>query len=178
MESDTTLQTSLIVQKVWAYIFRDHHGEIELLVFEHVYVDAGIQIPGGTVEQGEDLYTAIEREVLEESGLHIESFELLQTLERNWQGTDVRAHLFAVQAPDGLADEWVHHVTGDGEDEGMHFRYYWLPRIDWSLVYGDFKLGYPALNYFIKQTSMEHTRLPHTTMQNAPSQTTVRIEHT
>lgn len=149
--NERMLQNGSVSLKVWAYIVREHRGEIELLVFEHVHLDAGIQIPGGSVEPNESIAAAVEREVFEESGIRVDSFALLQTVERNWDRIAVRAHLLAAWAPDKLADEWIHEVTGSGGDNGMCFRYYWLPRVDWSLVYGDFKMGYPALNEFIKQ---------------------------
>ena len=56
-----------IVQKVTAFIVRERNGVKELLVFKHP--TAGIQIPAGTVEKGEDIETAIKREVYEETGL-------------------------------------------------------------------------------------------------------------
>jgi ADP-ribose pyrophosphatase YjhB (NUDIX family) len=52
--------------KVYAYII---HAD-QLLVFSHTdHPEAGIQIPGGTVEENESLDGAILREVHEESGL-------------------------------------------------------------------------------------------------------------
>ena len=56
-----------IVQKVTAFIIREKNGVKELLVFKHP--TAGIQIPAGTVEEGEDIETAVKREVYEETGL-------------------------------------------------------------------------------------------------------------
>jgi len=51
---------------VYAYITWGNH----LLVFRHVdYPDAGIQVPGGTVEPGESFKVALMREVREETGL-------------------------------------------------------------------------------------------------------------
>ncbi len=58
---------SEIVQKVSAFIVRERGGVKELLVFKHP--TAGVQIPAGTVEAGEDLETAVKREVYEETGL-------------------------------------------------------------------------------------------------------------
>ncbi len=56
-----------VIQKVTAFIVRERHGVKELLVFKHPA--AGIQIPAGTVEAGEDLEAAVKREVYEETGL-------------------------------------------------------------------------------------------------------------
>ena len=55
-----------IKRKVFAYItHRDR-----LLVFRHTqYPDAGIQVPAGTVEDGENLKVAVVREACEETGL-------------------------------------------------------------------------------------------------------------
>ena len=56
-----------VIQKVTAFIVRERGGIKELLVFKHP--SAGIQIPAGTVEAGEELETAVKREVCEETGL-------------------------------------------------------------------------------------------------------------
>ena len=56
-----------VIQKVTAFIVRERDGVKELLVFKHP--TAGIQIPAGTVEKGEDIETAVKREVYEETGL-------------------------------------------------------------------------------------------------------------
>ena len=138
-----------MVRKVWLYILQRRADDVALLVFEHVNVDAGIQIPAGTVEPDEDLQAAARRELFEESGVRVESLTPLGVFERDWHGQDVQAHLFAAWEPANVQDEWIHHVTGKGEDEGMVFRYFWLPRAEWSQLWGDFKLGYPALNSFI-----------------------------
>ena len=64
---------SEIVQKVTAFIIRERNSIKELLVFKHP--TAGIQIPAGTVEEGEDIETAVKREVYEETGLRFVEIE-------------------------------------------------------------------------------------------------------
>ena len=64
---------SKAIQKVTAFIMRENNGGRELLVFKHP--TAGIQIPAGTVEEGEDIETAVQREVYEETGLHFVEIE-------------------------------------------------------------------------------------------------------
>ena len=57
---------SFVKRKVLAYVAR---GD-ELLVFRHRdFPDAGLQVPAGTIEVGEDPQDAALREVREESGL-------------------------------------------------------------------------------------------------------------
>lgn len=144
-----------VIKKVWAYVIRGHANDIELLIFEHVDLDAGIQIPAGTVEANEDPRIAVERELLEESGIRVESFAPLGIIEREWDGQAVMAHLFATWAPPHVAEEWIHNVTGSGEDARMQFRYFWLRRGEWHKVWGDFKLGYPALDRFVANAMTE-----------------------
>ena len=57
-----------MIQKVTALITRaDTNGSPELLAFRHP--TAGVQLPAGTVEAGEDLAQAVLRETAEETGL-------------------------------------------------------------------------------------------------------------
>lgn len=58
---------SSVVEKVTAFITRERTGVKELLLFKHP--TAGIQIPAGTVEEGETPEKAVKREVYEETGL-------------------------------------------------------------------------------------------------------------
>ena len=62
-----------VVQKVTAFMVRERNGVEELLVFKHP--TAGIQIPAGTVEAGEDIETAVKREAYEETGLQLVEIE-------------------------------------------------------------------------------------------------------
>ena len=62
-----------VVQKVTAFIVRERNGVKELLVFKHP--TAGVQIPAGTVEKGEDIETAVRRETYEETGLQFVEIE-------------------------------------------------------------------------------------------------------
>ena len=62
-----------VVQKVTAFIVREKGGLKEILVFKHP--TAGVQIPAGTVERGEDIETAVRREAHEETGLQFVEIE-------------------------------------------------------------------------------------------------------
>lgn len=54
------------VEKVVAYITKEKHGVKQLLVFAHLDLpEAGIQVPAGTVDPGEEIPRAVLREVAE-----------------------------------------------------------------------------------------------------------------
>ena len=57
-------------QKVYAYILQEKGFNWKLLVFKHMdFPEAGVQVPGGTVEPGEEMLVAATREAEEETGL-------------------------------------------------------------------------------------------------------------
>ncbi|GAB3018853.1 NUDIX hydrolase [Natronobiforma cellulositropha] len=113
------------VQKACAYITRNGN---ELLVFEGPGHE-GLQIPKGTLEEGERPREALFREIVEESGLagvgptrHVASD--VWTRRESPPKRYVR-HFFhtSVYEP---RDEWTHIVTGDGEERGAAFEFSWL----------------------------------------------------
>ena len=72
-----------LLQKVAVLVTRPGPDGPELLVFEHVGVPAGVQVPAGTVEAGEDVRVAALRELVEESGIVVDDVELLWTEEED-----------------------------------------------------------------------------------------------
>lgn len=114
--------------KVIAYIFRKSGQEI--LVFDHEsFPEAGTQVVGGTVEEGEDLKNALSREILEESGLVIAPHELVKLGETTYKRLDREElnhrHYFTVSRDD-LPEAWDHIVHSDGEDNEMVFNFFWI----------------------------------------------------
>jgi ADP-ribose pyrophosphatase YjhB (NUDIX family) len=121
-----------MVRKAYAYISREADHASAVLVFRHRDApEAGIQVPRGTVDSGEDPAATVVREVCEECGLC--EARLIGLLARdveaqpddptqNWERFFF--HLVAPNAP----DEWEHTVTGAGEDNGLVFTFFWLPR--------------------------------------------------
>ena len=72
-----TARYPLVIRKVTAYVTRiSEAGVPELLVFKPQ--DVGVQVPAGTVEEGESYEFAADREVAEETGLT--SFERVRFL--------------------------------------------------------------------------------------------------
>ena len=64
-------------RKVLAYITKGEDAEREILVFEQKdNPNAGLQVPGGTIEEGELLIDALYREIEEETGINREDLEL------------------------------------------------------------------------------------------------------
>ena len=57
------------IEKVTAFIIRESNAGRELLLFEHPY--AGLQLPAGTVEEGESPVESVLRESREETGLTV-----------------------------------------------------------------------------------------------------------
>ncbi len=113
------------VQKACAYITR---ATGELLVFEGPGHD-GLQIPKGTLEQGETPRDALFREVIEESGLGtLNATRHLSTdvwTRRESPPKRYVRHFFhsSVHEP---RDEWTHTVTDGGEEHGAEFDLYWV----------------------------------------------------
>ena len=115
--------------KVLAYLFQMRGGLPYLLVFEHEGIDAGIQIPAGTVEEGESNLEALHREVLEETGIHSQGYKFRylgqpEYLPPDAQEPNIR-HAYSANVSH-LPERWTHRVTGDDGDQGLTFNFYWL----------------------------------------------------
>ena len=121
-----------MVRKAYAYITREAAGASAVLAFRHRDdPESGIQVPRGTVDAGEDPAMTVVREVCEEGGLC--EARLIGLLARDVEAQPddpARSwerfffHLVAPNAP----VEWEHMVTGDDEDNGLVFSFFWLPR--------------------------------------------------
>lgn len=117
-------------EKVMAYIVRRGAAVTEILVFDHVDMpEAGVQLPAGTIDNGEIPRMAAIREVHEETGLS--DFSSIIFLGSHFYyywppKTLLKRYCFLFVSED-KRDEWVHVVQGAGEDAQMRFRIYWLP---------------------------------------------------
>jgi 8-oxo-dGTP pyrophosphatase MutT (NUDIX family) len=83
------------------------------------------------VDAGGDPAVTVVREVCEECGLCQTRLIGLLVRDVEAQPNDPTRtwerfffHLVAPEAP----DDWEHTVTGDGEDNGLVFSFFWLPR--------------------------------------------------
>jgi 8-oxo-dGTP pyrophosphatase MutT (NUDIX family) len=115
--------TDFRVKKVTAIVLRNRGKHPEVLVFDHPLDDGTfmIQLPAGTVEEGEAPESAVLRELHEETGVHVEPGILVGTRDEEWEGQQRRRWIYLLDAPDGLAEEWAWTC-----DCGAPTRCYWL----------------------------------------------------
>ncbi|EMX0191254.1 NUDIX domain-containing protein [Bacillus cereus] len=122
--------TMLYKKKVHAYITREKEGVMQLLVFKHRDIhEAGIQVPGGTIDEGETLEAAILREVQEESGLRhlcIERFLADYIIHVKEKQEYEKRHFFHVTLLTDVKDTWEHIVSAGKKDQGLAFSYEWV----------------------------------------------------
>jgi ADP-ribose pyrophosphatase YjhB (NUDIX family) len=120
----------MLQDKVVAYITRGR----SLLVFRHTeFPEAGVQVPGGSVEEGESLQRAVLREASEESGLvDLEILAYLGVQEREVDAlcaTGVqRQHFFHLGYRGEAAPCWRHSEVSpsDGSIGPIEFEFFWV----------------------------------------------------
>ncbi|WP_279620723.1 NUDIX domain-containing protein [Priestia megaterium] len=125
------MQGKTMITKVMAYITRFNGHHTELLVYKHKdYPEAGVQVPAGTVEEGETIEEALYREIKEESGLmEFLSVTKLKTYVYHHEGKSQyhERHVFHLEIKGKTAERWEYKVNSKGEDAGLIFSYYWAP---------------------------------------------------
>lgn len=108
------------VAKACAIVIRTTNSEPELLVFKHPL--AGIQIVKGSIEQGESVARAAERELLEEAGISLATEKLISS----WvcQQSKQQWGVCLMASGNHLSDTWSHFCLDDG---GHNFSFFWHP---------------------------------------------------
>ncbi len=81
------MSRATVFEKVSSFVTRTGRNGAELLVFEHP--SAGIQVPAGSVEEGEAPVAAAQREVREETGLSAEGALELASLSTDLGGARI-----------------------------------------------------------------------------------------
>jgi ADP-ribose pyrophosphatase YjhB (NUDIX family) len=119
---------ALFRQRVVAYVTRERDGRTELLTIEHKDMpEAGVQVPAGRVDPGEDLEQAVLREVAEETGLdNLRLVRKLPEFEAEYENP-YESHAFHLIAETEPPDSWEHEVHGEGSDAGLVYVCRWLP---------------------------------------------------
>ncbi|MGC9350294.1 MAG: NUDIX hydrolase [Anaerolineae bacterium] len=115
-------------RKAYAYI--THEGR--LLVFRHTdFPEAGIQVPGGTVEPGEDPAQAVMREACEETGLtELRLVAFLGEAHKPGElpGPDHRRYFYHLICGGTPPERWVHYEMNpsDGSPAPIEFEFFWV----------------------------------------------------
>lgn len=133
--------------KVVAYVT---HGT-KLLVFAHRdHLDVGIQVPAGTVEEGEDLAAAALRETEEETGLsNVKIVSYLGTADYDisvLRPEIHHRHFFHLEASGDVRSEWLHyemHPSG-GEAASIAYNCYWVDLAEIGKSHPALFLGFGA----------------------------------
>ncbi|WP_347319558.1 NUDIX domain-containing protein [Rossellomorea sp. RS05] len=115
------------IKKAYGYITRNHNGRPQVLVFQHPILEAGVQIPKGTVQDGEDPEAAVVREMIEETGL-TEWGKPVFLADDRWRADDGsihHRHFYRLDQGDA-PDQWQHEPSGGGEEEGLQFTLFWI----------------------------------------------------
>ncbi|MEK7434744.1 MAG: NUDIX domain-containing protein [Cyanobacteriota bacterium] len=119
-----------VIKKVYAYIVKNN----QLLVFsEPDFPDIGMQIPGGTVEENENIEDALKREIFEETGLtkiKIKSYLGEDFIDlRNFGKNQIHErHFFQVELEEETNETWDHteKFPSEGTEKEILFRFFWL----------------------------------------------------
>jgi 8-oxo-dGTP diphosphatase len=120
-------------RKVLAYITRGEEPDWEILVFKQKdNPDAGIQVPGGTIESDEFIIDALYREIEEETGITRENRELKGKIIKNkyfpeHKNKIYERTIFHLSYIGDNDEKWEYIVQGNGKDEGMTFCHRFVP---------------------------------------------------
>ncbi len=120
--------------KAHGYIIKEFKEEPHLLLFSHRdFPNAGLQVPGGTIAEGEELQIGLLREVKEESGLS--EFSSISYLGKSIYIAESRhelheRHFFQLNYEGEMRSDFFHEVTSGKEDKGLIFHYRWVPLSD------------------------------------------------
>ena len=121
----------MVRRKAFAYITNGRR----LLVFAHPdHPDAGIQVPAGTIENGEEPADAVVREAFEETGLAgltLAAFLGKCEYDMSEFGTNEthRRYFYHLLSEGESPDSWVHFETspsGREDQSPIRFRLYWV----------------------------------------------------
>ncbi|MCE4044228.1 NUDIX domain-containing protein [Lysinibacillus fusiformis] len=116
-----------VVEKAFGYITRERGEQIQVLVFEQNTVGAGIQVPKGTIEEGETPLEAVKREMLEETGLTTLVVQglIAQDYFNHPSGVLQKRYFYHLTISGETKETWQHYPTGLNEAD-LLFSFYWI----------------------------------------------------
>lgn len=130
-------------RKVFAYITRGPEEKRELLVFAYKgEPEMGLQVPGGSIAEGELLIDALYREVHEETGLPRDVLEFVGKIHKyNYypQHRDkvYERNVFHFEYTGEQVDSWEHTIKSQGRDNGLVVQFRWEPVDDLPTLAAD-----------------------------------------
>jgi 8-oxo-dGTP pyrophosphatase MutT (NUDIX family) len=138
-----------LIEKVVAYITKDRN----LLVLQHLdFPEAGIQVPAGTVKDGETPIQATFREVFEETGLkNVEYVSYLgdEVFDASIIGKNELHHryYFHLTCIGDNQETWIHSEDDPSNEPGksIFFNFYWVPIDDVPILAGDLDKMLPLI---------------------------------
>lgn len=148
-----------VLKKVYTYILEQYGRQFKLLVLEHVdNPEVGIQIPGGTVEQGEEIPSAALREAREETGLQdLQLVEKLGVVERDLSEFGIaeihERHYFYFRCGNKTKPTWIAYeeTPSDGSPGPIPFCFYWVDLDDVPQLSGGQDEMLPTLRTLIQK---------------------------
>ncbi|XRD23763.1 DNA mismatch repair protein MutT [Lysinibacillus fusiformis] len=117
-----------VVEKAFGYITREHGEQIQVLVFGQNTVGAGIQVPKGTIEEGE---TPLEvRKAGDAGGDRVLTTLVVQELIaqdyfNHPSGVLQKRYFYHLTISGETKDTWQHYPTGLNEAD-LLFSFYWI----------------------------------------------------
>jgi 8-oxo-dGTP pyrophosphatase MutT (NUDIX family) len=120
----------VVKDKVLCYVVRNER----LLVFRHIdysYEEVGIQVPAGSIRQGETPEEAALREAREETGFT--QFKVVRKLGEitydisPYRFEVQRRHVFSMELTEPTPERWVSQELHDGEQDPTNFECFWIP---------------------------------------------------
>ncbi|RWX00369.1 NUDIX domain-containing protein [Flavobacterium cerinum] len=122
------MRTSKIFVTVDAVIFKKTDSAYDILFIKRKNdpYKGKWALPGGFVDENEDLFDAANRELLEETGVKVTRLEQLAAFGK--PGRDPRQHIVSI-AYTGFAEENTNAVAADDADEAKWFSIKKLPEL-------------------------------------------------